>query len=338
MQDDIQIEFLPAKVVAVEYSAQVGDLMHALAKAQAEMTNPDTDSTNFFRKRYSSMSATRDATVPHLARAGIACTQHPTPFHQGRVGCITILWYGDQYIKSTVECAVVRTRKDNDQTTKPIPVEELTHIDYAAVFSYLRRASLKAICTIADDTDEEEERTGGRESQGRERQSGRSGQHAPQRREPVMSKADSTEARRLDLLEEIYELYRETIVPLKHAGMHKAIFFHCFGIEKPETIKEQSLETFEKGIALYRHLTAQLITWDRSVRPGIWIAEHELFLATQAAIGHSPIPEGVDDVTGEDLREMPYGWATEKELLEQNLRDETAMLDEEAARHNKKQP
>src|SRR5262245_1729051 len=123
------------ETIAIERSAQVGDLMVALAKAQAEMENPDVDKVNYFRKRYSSKAAVRNAVIPELARQGIATLQLPVYGKgQGWVRCITLLYLGEQYLQSTLECAVVRTRRENDsRASDVIPVAELTHIEYTAV-------------------------------------------------------------------------------------------------------------------------------------------------------------------------------------------------------------
>jgi hypothetical protein len=295
---------------AVESSAQVGDLMIALAKAQAEMANAETDSTNYFRKRYSSLAATRDATVPVLARHGIAVTQFQDGAEAGWTGCITILWYENQYVKSTVRCRVIRSERGG----APIPIEALTHIDYTAVFSYLKRAALKAICGIADDADEEEERTGGR-SDGYERSGTIVRPATPRREETVSAATPATDPRQV-LLKEIEARCERYISPRKHTGMHKAIYYASFHVQTPGHIQTQPLEVLEAGISLYRHLTERVPTWERKViDPDAWIAEQQREIAHEvdAALQEDP-PDGVDPETGEDHRlDVALGWATPDE-------------------------
>jgi hypothetical protein len=300
--------------VAVGQSAEVGELMTALAKAQAEMENPDFDSKNRFGKGYSSMAAVRNATIPLLAKHGIATTQHPDFCKEtGTVRCVTILWYGGQYLKSTLTSPVVRMRREEDRgPSSLIPLAELTHQEYTATFSYIRRIALKAICNVADEDDEDGERDGGsRDSQGIRRQPDR--ERPVPRREPEKPTLSPAEERWRELLGEIHDRYRETVQPLKHAGMHKAIFFHSFHIDKPEMITQQSVETFEAGMALYRHLTGALATWDRLTKPDDWIAAQQRLLATQASAGSLPTEEIVDPATGEVLSDMPAGWLTRTE-------------------------
>lgn len=331
----------------IAYSARVGDLMRALSLAQAEMVNPDHDSTNYYGKGYASMAAVRNAVMPPLTKHGIAVTQFPD-FPEGFARCITLLWYGDQYLRHEVSCRVVKTTtewKDRVKMSITVPVAELTHQDSTGPFSYLRRIALKAIAGIADEEDEEGEKAGGKPTPQRERvvaheseDEAGSQQRAPRERpsthpRPTAAEEVSTqvETARQALLSEIWNLYKEAIQPLRHAGMHKALFFHSFHLDKPEHIKEQSLETLEAGIALYRHLTAQLRTWDRSVKPDEWIAVQQRQLATQA-LSEVVVPEGFDVETGEDHRDMPTGWLTEDEQREQQAQEEAALL-EHAGQH-----
>jgi ERF superfamily len=313
------------ETTAQEWSADVGDLMTALAKAQAEMSNPDTDKPNNFGKHYASLAAVRNAVVPILAKHGIATTQLPTPFREGYAGCVTILWHGNQYLKSTMICKVIRP-VSNEKGGGSIPLERLSHTDYTAVFSYLRRSGLKALSCVADETDEDEERSLTKE------------RSAPIPRMIEKTPAMLAEERRLDLLDEVATLYKERIVPLKHAGMYKAIFHSCFALDKPELIKEQSLETFLRGLPLYRRLTAALPTWHRNVTPSpdAWIGEQErLFEAENvaAAMAGSPEPEPAHDAeTGEvidTLEDMPDGWLTRQEEAAQ--REQAALLDKTTA-------
>lgn len=330
MHDETARIYAADETTAEEWSADVGDLMVALAKAQAEMSNPETDQPNNFGKRYASLAAVRNAVVPVLAKHGIATTQHPTPFCEGYAGCVTTIWHGKQYLKSTMVARVIRFSKGGGI----ISAENLTHIDYSAVFSYLRRGGLKGLACVADEADEDEERHSTKDGH-IEFYEERRWRPAP----PLMHHPDETtpemlaEERRHALLNEIATLYKQTIVPLKHAGMHKAIFSSCFALDKPELIKEQSLETFERGLPLYRRLTAALGTWDRKATPSpdAWIGAQERRFAEEhdAATDAFRAPEPPhDEETGEimgTLDDMPAEWLTRQEAEERREREQAQL-------------
>ena len=57
-------------------SEQTDKIDAALAKAQAEMTNPVYDSTNpHFKSKYASLAGVRNAIIPVFAKHGVACVQ-----------------------------------------------------------------------------------------------------------------------------------------------------------------------------------------------------------------------------------------------------------------------
>jgi hypothetical protein len=328
MHEETDGVYTTEEQTACEQSADVGDLMIALAKAQGEMGNPISDQPNNFGKKYASMAAVRDAVVPVLAKHGIATTQRPTPFREGYAGCITTLWHGNQYLKSTMVCKVIRLKQGGAITS----VETLSHTDYTAVFSYLRRTGLKALACVADETDEEEERNLNKDGHVEAREAGR-----PRPAPNMIEKTPAmlAEGRRLDLLDEVAMLYTKWIVPLKHAGMYKAIFLHCFALDKPERIKEQSLETFEGGIELYRRLTAALGTWDRKTMPSPdeWIREQVRKFAEEdtAVIDALSTAEPPHNEDGVILDDMPAGWLTRQEQEEQREREQADLLDKSTA-------
>jgi ERF superfamily protein len=302
---------------AVEYSAQVGELMVALAKAQAEMDNPDLDRNNtYFTSRYPSLAAVRNATVPVLAKHGISTMQLPD-FHEGLVRCITILWCGEQYLRHTVTCPIVKTRTKDGVSGQTVAVENLNHQDYAGVFTYLRRISLQAICLVAGEEDDDGERAVGRDGHAdAHARSGTIVRPATPRREETASAATPATDPRQVLLKEIESRCERFISPRKHTGMHKAIYHASFHVQTPGHIQTQPLEVLEAGIGLYRHLTARVGTWDRKViDPDAWIAEQQREIAREvdAALQEDP-PDGVDPETGEDHRlDVALGWATPDE-------------------------
>jgi hypothetical protein len=312
-----------AASTTVETSAQVGELMVAFAKAQAEMENPDLDRTNkFYNSRFPSLVAVRNATVPVLAKHGITTMQLPE-FTAGLVRCVTLFWCGEQYLRHTVTCPVVRTRNIDGVSGQIVPVEHLNDQDYAGVFTYLRRISLQAICLVAGEEDDDGEREAGRDEHANAR--GRSGtivRPATHRRENTAPAATHVNDPRQLLLKEIEARCERFISPRKHTGMHKAIYYASFHVQTPGHIQTQPLEVLEAGIGLYRHLTERVETWDRKViDPDAWIADQQRDIAREVAAEALP-PDGVDPDTGEDHRlDSALGWATvdERKAHEERL-------------------
>jgi ERF superfamily protein len=299
----------------VETSAQVGELMVALAKAQAEMDNPDLDKVNkFYNSRFPSLVAIRNVTIPALAKHGITTMQLPE-FSEGLVRCITILWCGEQYLRHTVTCPIIKTRNMDGVGGQIVPVENLNHQDYAGVFTYLRRISLQAICLVAGEEDDDGERVTGRDSHAdpHERR-GTLVRPAPPRREDTAPAAPRATDPRQILLKEIEARCERFISPRKDTGMHKAIYQASFHVQTPGHIQTQPLEVLEAGIGLYRRLTDQVKTWDRKVSdPDAWIADQQRKRALEAGTQET-VPVGVDPETGEDHRlDIALGWATANE-------------------------
>lgn len=293
-----------------EHTEHLQDLMDALARAQAHMKNPIADSTNpHLKSRYPSLAVIRDAVMPPLTAEGIALTQLPIT-SDTHVGCVTVLWYKDQYLKSTFL----------------LPLAKADPQACGSALTYARRYSLLAICNLAGDEDDDGNQAKDKHMQSVPQSAAR------ERRNPTAQAVDriigQREREREVLLREIHDLYNKEIVPLKHSGMYKAIFFHSFHLDKPEQVKEALLEALEAGMPLYRHLTAQLVTWDRTTKPDDWIAEHERLLEVEQARQGLP-PEGIDPDTGEDHRlDATLGWATAAEQREQHARDEAALLEQ----------
>lgn len=121
-------------------SAETDKIDAALAKAQAEMTNPGFDSTNpHFKSKYASLAAVRNGIIPILARHGIACVQEL--LHQdGKVGCATRLSHAGQWIE--FEPFYLPPSKSDAQ-------------GYGSASTYARRYSLQAVAGVAGDEDDD---------------------------------------------------------------------------------------------------------------------------------------------------------------------------------------
>jgi hypothetical protein len=69
----------------------INDLATALAKAQAEMSNPKFDSQNpHFRNKFASLAAVRNAVVPAFSKHGLSVLQNLVTTAEG-VACETII-------------------------------------------------------------------------------------------------------------------------------------------------------------------------------------------------------------------------------------------------------
>jgi hypothetical protein len=112
----------------------------ALARAQAEMTNPAFDSTNpHFKSKYASLAAVRNGIIPILARHGIACVQELL-HEEGKVGCATRLSCAGQWIEFAPFY---------------LPPSKGDAQGYGSASTYARRYSLQAVAGVAGDEDDD---------------------------------------------------------------------------------------------------------------------------------------------------------------------------------------
>jgi hypothetical protein len=121
-------------------SEQTDKIDAALAKAQAEMTNPVYDSTNpHFKSKYASLAGVRNAIIPVLAKHGVACVQELV--HQDtKIGCATRLSHAGQWIE--FEPFFVPTGKNDAQ-------------GFGSASTYARRYSLQAVAGVSGDEDDD---------------------------------------------------------------------------------------------------------------------------------------------------------------------------------------
>lgn len=119
----------------------LGQIAAALARAQAEMSNPGFDSTNpHFKNKFASLAAVRNAVVPVLAKHGISIAQNLTNADKA-VGCWTILTHasGQQMVFGPLTLPV---SKDDAQ-------------GFGSAATYARRYSLMAVACVAGDDDDD---------------------------------------------------------------------------------------------------------------------------------------------------------------------------------------
>lgn len=113
----------------------------ALAKAQAEMSNPKFDKTNpHFRNKFASLAAVRDAVIPVLAKHGIACLQD-LQNAEGGVACTTTLLHSS----------------GQSLTFGPLrmPVSKADAQGFGSAATYARRYHLMAVANVVGDEDDD---------------------------------------------------------------------------------------------------------------------------------------------------------------------------------------
>lgn len=121
----------------------LNEIASALAKAQLDMTNPRFDTQNpFFKNRYASLAAVRDAVVPALAKHGLCLTQDLRT-SEGTVSCTTILTHASGQQMSFGPYT--------------LPVSKQDAQGYGSASTYARRYHLMAVCGVVGDADDDAE-------------------------------------------------------------------------------------------------------------------------------------------------------------------------------------
>ena len=127
----------------MQKSEQIGELVTALAKAQAEFTFAAKDSTNpAFNSKYADLAANIQAVRPALSKHGIALIQlDESDVERQTASVTTSLHFAEQWISVTAEAPAVGLKGFNVQSI-------------GACWTYLRRYTLQALCGLASDDDD----------------------------------------------------------------------------------------------------------------------------------------------------------------------------------------
>ncbi len=127
----------------MERSPEVGELIAALAKAQAEFTFAAKDSTNpAFNSKYADLAANLIAVRPALSKHGIAVLQFDESDVERQTASVTTsLHFANQWISCTAEAPATGQKGFNVQSL-------------GACWTYLRRYTLQALCGLASDDDD----------------------------------------------------------------------------------------------------------------------------------------------------------------------------------------
>ena len=138
-------------------SEQVGELVTALAKAQAEFTPALKDSKNpYYNSKYADLASVIGAVRPALNKNGIILTQDLSADLERQVAIVkTSLYHGEQFFEIEIEApAKGQSKKDEQSGTPGIKFDVQT---IGAATLYLRRYSVAAICGLAAEDDEEDD-------------------------------------------------------------------------------------------------------------------------------------------------------------------------------------
>ena len=142
-------------------SEQVGKLVAALAKAQAEFGSAVKDSDNpYYGSKYADLSAVIGAVRPALNKNGIAMMHTLESDLERQCAIVTVgLYCGEEFMEVTVEApATGRAKKDErNEGAAPTKFDVQT---IGACWSYLRRYTLQAICGLASEDDDGESLAG----------------------------------------------------------------------------------------------------------------------------------------------------------------------------------
>lgn len=124
------------------------NLAAALAKANAEISNPKFDKENpHFRSKFASLAAVRDAIVPHYAKHGLSVLQDLQNVPDG-VACFTTLLHESGEERTFGPLVIASAKRDGQGT--------------AAAGTYAKRIQLQAIACVVGDDDDDGEAAAGR--------------------------------------------------------------------------------------------------------------------------------------------------------------------------------
>jgi hypothetical protein len=119
-------------------SEQINELATALAAAQAEMKNATLNRTNpHFKSRYADLAGIRDTVTPALTKHGLAVVQGTDTTDSGIVVVTRLLHKSGQWMESRFPISF-----DKPQTM-------------GSAYTYARRYSLSAMCSISADEDDD---------------------------------------------------------------------------------------------------------------------------------------------------------------------------------------
>ncbi len=126
-------------------SESIKELSAALAKAQAEISNPKKNASNpYFKSKYSDLSEVINVSKPILSAHGLSVVQMPS-YNESHVFVETMLLHeSGEYLSSEMS----------------MPLQKIDAQSIGSVITYIRRYSLAAVCGLAQQDDDGEAAVG----------------------------------------------------------------------------------------------------------------------------------------------------------------------------------
>jgi len=150
MSTEIENFAIPPALPAITFdrSADVGDLMIALAKAQGEYESATKDSNNpYYNSKYADLATIIAAVRPSLSKNGIAFIHTVTAdLERQTAGATAYLFHGNQYISASCELPAVGKSKDGKDRFDAQTI--------GAAQTYARRYSGAPLLGIAQEDDD----------------------------------------------------------------------------------------------------------------------------------------------------------------------------------------
>lgn len=127
-----------------------GKIAKALAAAQGEMHNPAFDSDNpYFKSKYASLAAIRNACIPVLAKHNICLVQFVSASGK-EVSCTTTLFHESGESITGPAFTLPATKLDKDGREKPLDAQAI-----GSACTYARRYSMQSVVGLVGDADDD---------------------------------------------------------------------------------------------------------------------------------------------------------------------------------------
>ena len=123
-------------------SDAINDLAAALAKAQAEISNPKFDSQNpHYKNKFASLAAVRNAIVPAFAKHGLSLIQELTTTPEHCISCLTMILHSSGQMMRIGPLVMPASKADAQ--------------GYGSAATYARRYSLLAAAGVVGEEDDD---------------------------------------------------------------------------------------------------------------------------------------------------------------------------------------
>jgi hypothetical protein len=120
----------------------INELATALAKAQAEISNPKFDSTNpHYKNKFASLAAVRNAIVPAFAKHGLSLLQELATTPEHCISCLTIILHSSGQSMRLGPLVMPASKADAQ--------------GYGSAATYARRYSLLAAAGVVGEEDDD---------------------------------------------------------------------------------------------------------------------------------------------------------------------------------------